>query len=157
MYTISLTIASVIAVMGIGIRLRLTFREPQWRTPRKRLTASPETSSSQAFKNLSIRRRLSAIGKMVLMDGVLMTRTWQTDRYGWVMHVLIFWGFLLLLLMHGFDVILTRKLFPGYEPTLNPYLFLRNGFGVMAVGGLAMAAGRRLCHRGWRHRNRSGD
>ncbi len=157
MYSISLIIASVIAVVGVGCRLRRTFRKPQWSISSNRPPLSPEASPSQNIRNPTLGHRLTAIGKTVLLDGLLMSRTWQTDRYGWAMHVLLCWGFLLLMLMHGFDSILTRKLFPGYEPTLNPYLFLRNGFGVMAVVGLAMAAGRRLCHRGWRPLNRPGD
>jgi len=45
------------------------------------------------------------------------------------------------------DGIVTTAIFPGYESTLNPWLFLRNLFGLMVLAGLALAAWRRYSAR----------
>jgi len=50
----------------------------------------------------------------------------------------MFAGFMLLLLMHALAAVVTVKLFPGYEPTRAPYLFLRNLCGAMVVVGVAL-------------------
>jgi heterodisulfide reductase subunit C/nitrate reductase gamma subunit len=50
----------------------------------------------------------------------------------------MFAGFIALLLMHALAAIVTRKLFPGYESTRAPYLFLRDLFGAMVAAGLAL-------------------
>jgi nitrate reductase gamma subunit len=63
------------------------------------------------------------------------------------MHILIFAGFTLLLLMHALGSVLTRSLFPDYQPTLNPFLFLRNLFGVLVFIGLILAVVRRASPR----------
>ena len=65
----------------------------------------------------------------------------------WVMHILIFAGFTLLLLMHALGSVLTKALFPDYQSTLNPFLFLRNVFGVLVFIGLVLAVVRRASPR----------
>jgi heterodisulfide reductase subunit C len=62
----------------------------------------------------------------------------------WLMHILIIWGFILLLFMHALDDIITMKIFDDYYSTLNPYLCLRNVFGAMVIAGLFLAVWRRL-------------
>ncbi|MBN2157792.1 MAG: 4Fe-4S dicluster domain-containing protein [Spirochaetes bacterium] len=64
------------------------------------------------------------------------------------MHICIFWGFILLLLMHALDELVTKKIFSDYFSTLDPYQFLRNLFGVMVLAGVCMAVYRRIRHRG---------
>jgi len=64
--------------------------------------------------------------------------------FRWLAHVLIFYGFLLLLFMHALDNIITQRLFPDYYSTLNPFLFLRSFLGLLVLTGLAIAVGRRF-------------
>jgi nitrate reductase gamma subunit len=66
------------------------------------------------------------------------------DRVLWVMHILIFAGFTLLLLSHALGSIVMDSLFDNYQPTLQPFLFLRNFFGVLILVGLALAVFRRV-------------
>ncbi len=66
------------------------------------------------------------------------------DRTVWIMHVLIFFGFLLLFLMHGLESIVSASLFSEYQSTVNPFLFLRNLFGIMVLAGLIIALLRRF-------------
>ena len=81
--------------------------------------------------------------KALLLDVILQRRTFREDRFRWVMHILIYWGFILLILMHALGRYLTVSLFEDYLPTLNPFLFLRDLFGAMVLLGALMAAFRR--------------
>jgi heterodisulfide reductase subunit C len=62
----------------------------------------------------------------------------------WVAHTLIFTGFILLLLMHGLGTGVSEFFFSDYYSTLQPYLSLRNLFGLMVLTGVAIAVYRRL-------------
>ncbi len=66
------------------------------------------------------------------------------DRTVWIMHILIFFGFVLLILMHALESIVSASLFSEYQSTLNPFLFLRNLFGLMVLAGLVLAVLRRF-------------
>ena len=60
------------------------------------------------------------------------------------MHMCIFAGFVLLLLMHALDKFITSAMFVDYSPTLNPFLFLRNLFAALVLIGLGIAIYRRF-------------
>ncbi len=61
----------------------------------------------------------------------------------WTMHMMLCYGMVLLLLMHVFDDWFTARLFSDYASTLNPYLFLRNAFGIFLLLGVIIAWVRR--------------
>ncbi|MDI6796385.1 MAG: 4Fe-4S dicluster domain-containing protein, partial [Desulfatibacillaceae bacterium] len=58
----------------------------------------------------------------------------------WAMHMLIFYGFMYLLVFHALAIYFAN---PG-EAYLNPWLFLRNVAGVMVLVGLCIAFARRF-------------
>ena len=82
--------------------------------------------------------------KGLVFDGLFQVRLLRADRSRWVAHILIFWGFMPLLVFHALDGVITKELFPGYESTLNPWPLLRNLFGLMVVAGLTLAVRRRF-------------
>jgi heterodisulfide reductase subunit C/nitrate reductase gamma subunit len=88
--------------------------------------------------------KLGALLKTLVMDVLWQRRTLKEDFLRWLMHMLIFWGFTLLLLMHALGSILMTPVFPEYYATLNPYLFLRDLFGLMVMAGVALAVYRRV-------------
>jgi len=57
--------------------------------------------------------------------------------------MLIFYGFMLLLLMHALDSVITAAWFDDYYATVNPFFFLRDLFGAMVLVGVALAVFRR--------------
>jgi len=79
-----------------------------------------------------------------VLDVILQVKVLQQDFLKWAMHMCIYYGFLLLLLMHGLDQIFTSALFPNYYPTINPFLFLRDLFGILVFVGIAIAVYRRF-------------
>ncbi len=82
--------------------------------------------------------------KVFILDVVLQVRTAQQDKYRWIMHLLIYWGFVLLLFMHALGALITAPLFGDDYSNLNPFFFLRDFFGFMVLAGVVMAALRRL-------------
>ena len=83
-------------------------------------------------------RRLIDLLGALFFDVLLQRRLYRSDKSRWLAHWLMAAGFMLLLLMHALAALVTVKLFPGYESTRNPYLFLRNLFGAMVLVGMAM-------------------
>lgn len=82
--------------------------------------------------------------KVFILDVMFQKRILKEDFLRWAMHMLMYTGFVLLLLMHGLDKHITSSLFSEYYSTLNPFLFLRNFFGVMVIAGLTIAIYRRF-------------
>jgi len=102
-------------------------------TPAQRLHALLRGAAAALFS-----RRVFHVLGALLLDVLLQRRLYRSDKSRWLAHFLIFVGFMLLLLLHALAAVVTVKLFPGYESTRNPYLFLRNLSGAMVLVGLAM-------------------
>lgn len=82
--------------------------------------------------------------KAFILDVVLQKRIFREDLLRWFMHMLIYSGFMLLLLMHALESIITESIFSDYYSTLNPFMFLRDLFGFMVFVGLGIAIYRRF-------------
>jgi len=88
--------------------------------------------------------KIAIILKVVILDVLLQHRVWKEDFGRWLMHMLIYGGFLLLFFMHALESQITAVLFDDYYSTVNPFLFLRNLFGLMVVAGVGVAMVRRF-------------
>ncbi|MEW6669281.1 MAG: 4Fe-4S dicluster domain-containing protein [Thermodesulfobacteriota bacterium] len=88
--------------------------------------------------------RILTLLRVFVVDVLIQARTFRESFYRWLMHILMYYGFMLLLLMHGFEGLLSERLLPDYQSTLNPYMFLRDLAALMVVAGVAMALYRRL-------------
>ena len=82
--------------------------------------------------------------RVFILDGLFLVRALRRDFYRWFMHLCIYGGFMVLLLMHALEKFVTLKLFPEYQSTLNPFMFIRDLAGAMVVLGMAMAVYRRF-------------
>ena len=87
--------------------------------------------------------RIVVLVKVLILDVILQRRILKEDALRWVMHMLIFVGFMLLLFMHAFESWTSSSLFENYASTGHPYLFLRNLFGLMVFAGVGIAVYRR--------------
>lgn len=87
--------------------------------------------------------RLFRVLWIFLVDGLLQRRVWRNSRLAWTAHMLIYSGFTALVLMHAMQGVVSERLFDGYYATVNPYLMLRNLFGVMVLAGVGIAIWRR--------------
>ncbi|MBW1697047.1 MAG: 4Fe-4S dicluster domain-containing protein [Deltaproteobacteria bacterium] len=88
--------------------------------------------------------RILPVLKAFVLDVLFQRKILKESFFRWLMHMLIFYGFLLLLLMHALDTVITESLFAEYYSTINPFLFLRDLSGVMVLVGLGMAVYRRF-------------
>jgi heterodisulfide reductase subunit C len=102
-------------------------------TPSQRLAAAFRGAASALAS-----RRVFRILNAFFLEVLLLRRLFANGKLRWLAHLLMFVGFTLLLLMHALAPLVAAKLFPGYQPTLAPYLFLRNLFGAMVLVGLAL-------------------
>lgn len=90
--------------------------------------------------------RILVLARVMLADVFFQAGILRRDLLSWVTHLCLFWGFAGIVVMHALGRYTTAALFSDYYPTLNPYLFLRNCFGVLVILGVAMALCRR-CRR----------
>ncbi len=119
--------------------------------PRLKTTESSWTIRLQAgftgIVKTVFSKKLFTLLKIFITDIIFQIRTLKEDPWRWFMHILIYWGFMLLVMLHALDQLITQKLFSDYVPTLNPYLFLRDFFAAMVMAGLVLAVFRRFIHK----------
>ncbi len=103
--------------------------------------------------------RIGYIIKALILDVILQRRILKEDALRWVMHMLIFVGFTLLLLIHAFQAEegTSHFLFGDYASTAHPYLFLRNLLGLMVFVGVIIAISRRRSKKNIRLRTNAMD
>lgn len=85
--------------------------------------------------------------KSLILDVFLQGRVLKESFLRWIMHMLIFWGFILLVLMHAMEGVISEALFTDYYSTVNPYMFLRDLFAFMVIVGVGIAVFRRFIFR----------
>jgi heterodisulfide reductase subunit C/nitrate reductase gamma subunit len=78
-----------------------------------------------------------------VLDILCQRRILKESFMRWLAHMFIFYGFMLLLLMHALESVISEAIFSEYYSTLNPFLFLRDLFGAMVLTGVILAAIRR--------------
>jgi heterodisulfide reductase subunit C/nitrate reductase gamma subunit len=146
-FNILLTIALAICVIGLLLRAKHWFADGVTSADRELSVGVRTARIVYATFRALFGSNIFAVFKGLILDGLFQVRLFRADRIRWLAHILIFWGFVPLLVLHAMDGIVTTAVFPEYESTLNPWLFLRNLFGLMVVAGLALAAGRRITSR----------
>ncbi len=127
----------------------LTYKFSNWFTRRIGLGAGDISplerlqAACMAALRVIFSPKIGTILNAVLVDVLLQARVFKEDMTRWLAHMLIFYGFMLLLLMHAMQSVITAALFDDYYATVNPYFFLRDLFGAMVLIGVALAAIRR--------------
>ncbi len=82
--------------------------------------------------------------KVFVLDVILQRRILKEDFLRWLMHMFIYVGFMLLLLMHALEKFVSEPLFANYYSTVNPFMFLRDLFGFVVIVGVGIAIFRRF-------------
>jgi len=135
-----------LAVFAAG----LIYKVSTWFSRKIGVAAKDFTTSeriSEAFKGIAgvvFSAKLITLIKVFILDVVLQARILKEDFTRWLMHMLIFGGFMLLLLMHALEKHISEAIFAEYYATLNPFFFLRDVFGLMVVIGVGIAIYRRF-------------
>ena len=143
-FTLTLYISLIIFGLGLIYKISNWFRyrvgeQAREITPRERVSATFRSIVLTLFSP-----KILTLLKVFVLDVLLQIRILRENPLRWAMHMCIYGGFMLLLLVHALDKFITAPLFPDYEATLNPFLFLRNLFFVMLNLGLVISLYRRF-------------
>jgi len=140
------------------------WRMARWLAPDRSLAVPglpPSAALRYLWRSLSWRDALAAAPRLaraffidILLQGHLLRKG---SLWRWLMHFTLFAGFSGLLFFHALENFVSRPLFAGYEPTLDPWQFLRNAFGAMVACGLCIALCRRIFVRDMRRTSRIED
>ena len=146
-FNILLAMALIICLTGLSWKAARWFAGGLTESDRGIPVGSRLGSAGRAVLKSLFGKNLWAVLKGVVLDGLFQIRLKRAGRTRWLAHLVIFWGFMPLLILHALDGIVTAKIFPSYESTLNPWLFLRDFFGLMVLAGLILAIRRRYTER----------
>lgn len=143
-YNITLYIA--LAFFGLGLLYKISdwFR---YKIGIDAVDIPTSTRVSAAIKGIIstlFSMKIFTLLRVFILDVVLQIRILREDFLRWFMHMCIYGGLMLLLLMHALDKFITSALFTDYYSTLNPFMFLRDLFGALVILGLALALYRRF-------------
>jgi heterodisulfide reductase subunit C len=145
--TALLNIALGFFVIGMAYRLCTWFSRKPGYWGRDHSISERAAGAAKGIAGALFSSRLPALAKALVLDVFLQRKIFRESLTRWLMHVLIFWGFLLLLLTHALGKIVLPPLFGEYVPTRNPYFFLRDFLGLLVLVGLSVAAWRRYIGR----------
>jgi heterodisulfide reductase subunit C/nitrate reductase gamma subunit len=135
--------------LGIFV-LGLLYKISTWFTWKVGLLSEDITTATRFFAALKgilgviFSAKILTVVKVFILDVLCERRILKEDALRWLMHMLIFYGFMLLLLMHALDKFVSEPLFSNFYPTVNPFMFLRDLFGLLVIAGVAIAMYRRL-------------
>jgi heterodisulfide reductase subunit C/nitrate reductase gamma subunit len=130
--------------------LALIYKVASWFRYRIGIGAGEIPTSTRFFSALKgilstiFSAKILTLLKVFVLDVLLQFRILREDFLRWVMHIFIYGGFMLLLLMHALDKTITAALWKNYYPTVNPFMFLRDLFGAMVIVGVIIAIFRRF-------------
>ncbi len=141
----SITLYTALAIFLIG----LIYKIGTWfviKTGTQSQAISPSQRLIAAIKGIVLTllsTKILTLIKVLFLDIIFQRKVFQESPFRWLIHILIYGGFMLLLLMHALDTIITVAIAPDYSSTLNPFMFLRDLFGALMIVGVVLAIYRR--------------
>jgi heterodisulfide reductase subunit C/nitrate reductase gamma subunit len=143
-FSISFYIA--LAIFGIGILYKVStwFRYNTGIATGEVTTAARVAKAVKGIVATLFSGKIIVLLRIFILDGLFQIKVLKQDFLRWRMHICIYGGFMLLLLMHALENQITAVIFPDYYSTVNPFMFLRNVFGLIVILGIVMAVVRRF-------------
>ncbi|MFH1994039.1 MAG: 4Fe-4S dicluster domain-containing protein [Pseudomonadota bacterium] len=143
-FTVSLYVALAVFGLGLVYKTSTWFRysigiEAEKIPTSVRISAGIKGIAASVFS-----AKIATLIKVFVLDVILQIKILRQDFLRWLMHICIYIGFILLLLMHALDNFVSSALFTDYYSTINPFMFLRDLFGAMVILGVAIAVYRRF-------------
>jgi heterodisulfide reductase subunit C len=136
--SLTIFLAGVIFKVSRWFRLSLTSSDQAY-GPSRRLKAVISGLFGVIFS-----LRFLILAKAYVLEVLFQYKALRRSPLRWASHILLIYGFVLLILIHALDEYIAAPLFRGYYSTINPFLWLRNLFGVMVLAGAALAVVRRF-------------
>ena len=143
-FTISLYVALAVLVVGLLYKASSWFRYGIGVEAGKFSAATRFSTAVKGMVSVLFSGKILTLIKVLVLDGVLQVRILRQDFLRWLMHMCIYVGFMLLLLMHALENFISEPLFTDYYSTVNPFMFLRDVFGAMVIIGIGIAIFRRF-------------
>ena len=143
-YDIVLYASLIIFALGIIYKISTWFRRSIGMNAGDIPAFKRLAAAIQGLLKVLFSSKILTLLKVFVLDVVFQIRVFKEDFLRWLMHMLIYGGFMLLFLMHALDGIITEALFPEYASTLNPFMFLRDLFGFLVIVGIGIAVYRRI-------------
>ncbi|MEW6672055.1 MAG: 4Fe-4S dicluster domain-containing protein [Thermodesulfobacteriota bacterium] len=143
-FNVALIVSLVVFGIGLIYKVSTWFRRKIGRGADRYSATMRFAAAIKGIAGVFFSRNIFTLIRVFIVDVLLQMRIFKEDFLRWLMHMLIFAGFMLLLLMHALDKLITAKIFSDYYATLNPFMFLRDLFGLMVVAGVAIAVYRRF-------------
>ena len=144
LYNLALYASLIIFALGMIYKISNWFRRSIRPDGGSFSTSERVTAVVKGLLGVIFSAKILTLLKVLLLDVILQVRALKENFLRWLMHMLIYGGFMLLFLMHAMDGIITEALFPDYASTLNPFMFLRDLFGIMVIAGVGIAVYRRI-------------
>jgi len=141
---VCLYISLVIFLLALVYKVASWFRYRIGIGTEKISTSTRVFSAVKGILSTIFSAKILTLVKVFFLDVLLQFRILREDFLRWVMHIFIYGGFMLLLLMHALDKTITVALWKDYIPTLNPFMFLRDLFGAVVIVGVIIAIFRRF-------------
>jgi heterodisulfide reductase subunit C/nitrate reductase gamma subunit len=157
LFSILLYISLCIFVLGTAWKITAWFTRCIGPASRDIPSSRRVSAALQGMRRTLFSRKIVVVAAAFFLDGILQRRILKESVLRWVMHMTLFAGFMLLLLMHALDEWITMRLFEGYSSTANPFFFLRDFLGVLVLVGLGIAGYRRFILKVPRLRTRTPD
>jgi heterodisulfide reductase subunit C/nitrate reductase gamma subunit len=150
LYTLSLYLSLTVFTVGLLYKISTWFRYTIGIEGRGIPVSTRVAAAARGIAATLFSAKVLTVLKVFILDGVFQARTLREDSFRWFMHLCIYGGFMVLLLMHALSKFTMAVLFSNYYSTLNPFLFLRDLAGVLVIVGVALAVYRRFTRKGWR-------
>jgi len=143
-FTISLYAALAIFALGLIYKIGTWFTRKTSRSSQDMTTAHRLLAGIKGMILTLFSRKILTIITVFVLDGIFQRKVFRESPFRWLIHILLYGGFMLLLLMHALDRFIAGAINPGYAATLNPFLFLRDLFGALVIIGVLLALYRRF-------------
>jgi len=143
-FTNSLYVALTIFGLGLLYKISTWFRYNIGVEAGDIPTSTRISAAIKGITSTLLSGKIFTLLRVFIVDVLLQIRVLRQDFLRWLMHICLYLGFMLLLLMHALDKFITSVLFPEYYSTINPFMFLRDLFGFMVIVGIAIALYRRF-------------
>lgn len=143
-FSISLYVALAIFGLGLIYKISTWFRYKISLEAEKISTSERISGAIKGIASTIFSVKILILIKVLVLDVILQLRVLRQDFLRWLTHILIYVGFMILLLMHALEDFVSSELFTDYYSTMNPFMFLRDLLGAMVILGIALAIYRRF-------------
>ncbi|MEA1947984.1 MAG: nitrate reductase, partial [Thermodesulfobacteriota bacterium] len=143
-FTAFLYASLIIFALGLIIKIWTWFSRTIGTSAKQIPTSERVSAAVKGILGVVFSAKILTLIKVFILDVVLQIKILKEDFLRWLMHILIYVGFMLLLLMHALENFISEPLFTGYYSTVNPFMFLRDLFGLMVIVGVGIAIFRRF-------------